>query len=512
MAYPIANLQDLIPPTMSSFFSAYAPYAGYVFMLQASFKYLKSSINYLLDPEANHMTLLIDVCGQRGMTQRNQVYDAAEVYLATKISPKTLVFQTTKTPEQKTPRLAVTTTQEITDTFENIKLKWRMIFPSDDDHHCSSDLSPRIELTFHKKHKDKVMDSYIPYVLAQAEAIKDAEAMNDDDKNLKLYSYNVKRSIQNQTTRGNWSCVDLEHPATFETIAMEPELKRMIIEDLDKFMKRREFYKRVGKPWKRGYLLYGPPGTGKSSLVAAMANHLHFNIYDLELTSFSSNEELRKALMSTTNRSIVVFEDIDCIEGSINRESTENKKFRVSEAKVTLSGLLNVLDGLWSSCGDERIVVLTTNHKERLDTALLRPGRMDMHIHMPYCTPRGFETLASNYLGIQDTGERHLGQEIEGLMESTNITPAEVCEELMKGEGEGDAALEGVVNLLKRKREESKVIVIEDERNKEPEIPNAIAKRQKTKDNNISKFFRKVSKKIGISRVRNGKRRRPGWP
>ncbi|KAL6220658.1 hypothetical protein ACLB2K_008414 [Fragaria x ananassa] len=224
-----------------------------------------------------------------------------------------------------------------------------MIFPSDDD---SSDRSPRIELTFHKKHKDKVMDSYIPYVLAQAEAIKDAEAMKDDDKYLKLYSYNVKRSIQNQTTRGNWSCVNLEHPATFETIAMEPELKRMIIEDLDKFMKRWEFYKRVGKPWKRGYLLYGPPGTGKSSLVAAMANHLHFNIYDLELTSFSSNEELRKALMSTTNRSIVVFEDIDCIEGSINRESTENKKFRVSEAKVTLSGLLNVLDG----CGQVAVM------------------------------------------------------------------------------------------------------------------------------------------------------------
>ena len=86
----------------------------------------------------------------------------------------------------------------------------------------------------------------------------------------------------------------------------------------------------------------------------------------------------------------------------------------------------------------------------------------------------------------------------------------------MKGEGEGegdaDAALEGVVNLLKSKREENKVIVIEDERNKELEIPNAIAKRQKTKDNNISKLFRQVSKKIGISRVRNGKRRRPGWP
>ncbi|XP_050383871.1 AAA-ATPase At2g18193-like [Argentina anserina] len=566
MAYQ--NLQALMPTTMSSFFSAYAPYAGYVFMLQASFKCLKSSINHLLDSEANHITLLIDSCGQRRSSsvtaQRNQLYDAAEVYLTFKISPKTLVFQTTKTPDQKTPRLAVTTSQEINDTFENIKVKWRMIFPSDDDqecgdgedHHHSTDQRPRIELTFHKKYKDKVMDSYIPYVLAQAA-----------DKGLKFYSYNVKRSIHNTaTTRGNWSCLDLEHPATFETIAMEPELKRMIIEDLDKFVKGREFYKRVGKPWKRGYLLYGPPGTGKSSLVAAMANHLRFNVYDLELTSISSNDELRKALMSTTNRSIVVFEDIDCSKGSVNRESAE-KKLMVSEAKFTLSGLLNIVDGLWSGCGDERIIVFTTNHKERIDPALLRPGRMDMHINMSYCTPRGFETLASNYLGIQDTREHHLCQEIEGLMQSTNITPAEVCEELMRNGGDGhdaDHALEGVVNLLKRKRAESKVIVIADEGNKDTEIPKAkrqkteieipkatgqqiemteipIAKRQKTEieipkatrqqieiteipkaksqritdtpkprttDNNMTKFFRKLGKRFGISQVGSGKRRR----
>ncbi|PRQ47453.1 putative ATPase, AAA-type, core, P-loop containing nucleoside triphosphate hydrolase [Rosa chinensis] len=133
-----------------------------------------------------------------------------------------------------------------------------------------------------------------------------------------------------------------------------------------------------------------------------MANHLRFDIYDLELTSISSNDELRKALMSTTNRSIVVFEDIDCSKESVNRESAESKNFMVSkaESKFTLSGLLNVVDGLWSSCGDERIIVFTTNHKERLEPALLRPGRMDVRIHMSYCTPRGFKTLASNYLGI----------------------------------------------------------------------------------------------------------------
>ncbi|KAL6222307.1 hypothetical protein ACLB2K_005699 [Fragaria x ananassa] len=144
---------------------------------------------------------------------------------------------------------------------------------------------------------------------------------------------------------------------------MEPELKRTILEDLDRFVRRKNFYRKVGKAWKRGYLLHGPPGTGKSSLVAAMANYLKFDIYDLELASVRGNYQLRNVLLSTTNRSIL----------------------------VTLSGLLNFIDSLWPSCGDERIIVFTTNHKDKLDPVLLRPGRMDLHIHLSYCTPNGFK-------------------------------------------------------------------------------------------------------------------------
>ncbi|KAL4305118.1 hypothetical protein AHAS_Ahas16G0046300 [Arachis hypogaea] len=88
-------------------------------------------------------------------------------------------------------------------------------------------------------------------------------------------------------------------------------------------------------------------------------------------------------------------------------------------SEVTLSGLLNFIDGLWSSCGEERIVICTTNHKERLDPALLRPGRMDLHIHMSYCSFTACKTLASNYLGIQNH-HHPMFDDIQGLLDKVN--------------------------------------------------------------------------------------------
>jgi len=113
-----------------------------------------------------------------------------------------------------------------------------------------------------------------------------------------------------------------------------------------------------------------------------------------------------------------------------------------------LSGLLNFIDGLWSSCGDERIIVFTTNYKDKLDPALLRPGRMDMHIHMSYCTPCGLKILASNYLNVK---EHSLFSEIDELIMEVEVTPAEVAEELMKNE-DVDTTLTGLIGFLESKK------------------------------------------------------------
>ncbi|XLR20948.1 hypothetical protein S83_048860, partial [Arachis hypogaea] len=205
---------------------------------------------------------------------------------------------------------------------------------------------------------------------------------------------------------------------------------------LNLFLRRKEYYKRVGKAWKRGYFLYGPPGTGKSSLIAATANYLRFDIYDLDLKEVQFNSDLRRLLIGTGSKSILAIEDIDCSVQLHNRKDADGTD---DDDKVTLSGLLNFIDGLWSSCGEERIVICTTNHKERLDPALLRPGRMDLHIH----------TLASNYLRIQNH-HHPMFDDIQGLLDKVNATPAEIAGELMKSENV-DIALKGLINFLQSK-------------------------------------------------------------
>ncbi|MBA0730804.1 hypothetical protein Golax_023246, partial [Gossypium laxum] len=179
---------------------------------------------------------------------------------------------------------------------------------------------------------------------------------------------------------------------------MDEKKKREIKKDLVSFSNGKEYYAKIGKAWKRGYLLYGPPGTGKSTMVAVMANFLNYDVYDLELTTVKNNVELRRLLIETSNKSIIVIEDIDCsLDLTGQREEKKKKKKKDDkneegdpisamskneerkESEVTLSGLLNFIDGIWSACGGERIIVFTTNHVEKLDPALIRRGRMDKH-------------------------------------------------------------------------------------------------------------------------------------
>ncbi|ESQ41771.1 hypothetical protein EUTSA_v10013330mg [Eutrema salsugineum] len=450
--------KDLPSPT--SVFTAYASMAGYMMMIRSMAhelipapiqEFIYSSLRSLFfRSSSSTLTLTID---DDNMGMNNEIYRAAQTYLSTKISPDAVRLRISKGHKDKHVNLYLSDGEIVNDVFQDVELKWRFVTDGGDKKSGGGGggggggrrggieddgKSEYFELSFDKKHKDLILNSYVPHIESKAKEIRDGRRI------LMLHSLNSHR----------WESVILEHPSTFETMAMEDELKRDVIADLDRFIRRKEFYKRVGKAWKRGYLLYGPPGTGKSSLVAAMANYLKFDVYDLQLASVKRDSELRRLLLATRNRSILVIEDIDCAVDLPNRleQPVEGKNRGESQGPLTLSGLLNFIDGLWSSCGDERIIIFTTNHKDRLDPALLRPGRMDMHIYMGHCSFQGFKTLASNYLGLNDATTPHrLYPEIERLMDGEVITPAQVAEELMKSE-DTDVALEGLVSVLEKMR------------------------------------------------------------
>jgi chaperone BCS1 len=91
-------------------------------------------------------------------------------------------------------------------------------------------------------------------------------------------------------------------------------------------------------------------------MVVAMANHLNYDIYNVEFTIVNNNDDLRKLLIQTTSMSIIVIEDIDCsLDLTANQRFKKKNRPYHKDRKVTLSGLFNFIDGLWSACGGERI-------------------------------------------------------------------------------------------------------------------------------------------------------------
>lgn len=363
--------------------------------------------------------------------------------------------------------------EEVADEFNGVKVYWasgKNIMKSQSfSFYPNTDEKRYYKLTFHKRHRELIFGPYLNHVLKEGREIKVKNRLR------KLYTNNGSQ----------WSHVVFEHPASFQTLAMDPVKKQEIVDDLTTFSNAEEFYNRIGRAWKRGYLLYGPPGTGKSTMIAAMANFLCYDIYDLELTAVKDNTELRRLLIETSSKSIIVIEDIDCsmdLTGQRKKEKEEpeesdpaKKPVKPPESeskasKVTLSGLLNFVDGLWSACGGDRLIVFTTNHVEKLDPALIRRGRMDKHIELSYCGFEAFRVLARNYLYLET---HDLFEKVRELLEEIEMTPADVAENLMPKTSPADAEgclrslIEALEKMKEEKMKEEKKIEEEERRKKE---------------------------------------------
>jgi len=188
-----------------------------------------------------------------------------------------------------------------------------------------------------------------------------------------------------------WNYVQAYSPRLLDSVILKPGEKEHLMQDLERFRASRARYLQLGVPYHRGYLLYGPPGTGKTSLVSALGAKFGMSIYVVNLTEFN-DRSLKAAMNDVPEDSLILFEDIDCMKSGNRRpesnEWSEKQPSLIVTEKidpaagfaVTLSGLLNVLDGFHAP--ENVIYVMTTNKVEALDPALLRPGRIDYRLFM----------------------------------------------------------------------------------------------------------------------------------
>ena len=207
-----------------------------------------------------------------------------------------------------------------------------------------------------------------------------------------------------------------------ESVILDKGVKERIVGDVSEFLRSGKWYYDRGIPYRRGYLLYGPPGSGKSSFVQAVAGELDYNIAMLNLSERGlTDDRLNYLLTIIPRRTLVLLEDADAAFQMRNQTDADGYR----GANVTFSGLLNAIDGVASA--EERILFLTTNHVDRLDSALIRPGRIDMAVHLGDITLWQAGKLWERFYGEHDkegSGKDRFLQELErlGVFESGDGT------------------------------------------------------------------------------------------
>lgn len=219
----------------------------------------------------------------------------------------------------------------------------------------------------------------------------------------KIYTFNWKQPKYTNED-GAFESNPMLINKTFQNVHLNRNIKGEIQKDIDTFLKNEKYYLEKGIPYKRGYLLYGCPGTGKNSLVYAVAREYKRNLYILNLKEYNV-EKIKGMVRKIPSNSIVFLDEIDMnihndrvIQDIKREENKDDKKNMKSCGTFPMSGLMEILDGYEYLNGC--LIFLTTNHKEVLDPALIRPGRIDIHFHLDKLNNEDIQITIKNFTGF----------------------------------------------------------------------------------------------------------------
>lgn len=255
-------------------------------------------------------------------------------------------------------------------------------------------------------------------------------------------------------SHGSWRWTDSRHKRPMSSIVLNPGVKEMLLNDARDFLKSEKWYADRGIPFRRGYLLHGVPGSGKTSLIHALAGELMLDIYVVSLSANWINDSTLTTLMGRVPaRCILLLEDLDAAftrsvtrdatstgTPTVNNKDTNNssnsnrsnnnnnnsndQSNQLSDTNtLSLSGLLNSLDGVAAAEG--RILFATTNHLERLDPALSRPGRLDVWVEFKNASKWQAECLFRNFFPSAESEELAMTpEEVQALEAGISMPPS----------------------------------------------------------------------------------------
>jgi hypothetical protein len=229
---------------------------------------------------------------------------------------------------------------------------------------------------------------------------------------------------------GGWSQLPARPSRPMKTVLLQGDVAQKVTNDVKEFLESADWYYRRGIPYRRGYLLYGPPGCGKTSFMTALAGELHMVICIINLSSPNLDDDQLLSLFSQAPKgSILLLEDVDAAFSQDSEQETEEQRTgdaddmtmmgygvharRGSKKGLTFSGLLNAIDGVAAQEG--KVLFLTTNHIDKLDEALIRPGRIDMRVYVGLASQCTVKKLFIKFYEITEEERQKHQQQIGAL-------------------------------------------------------------------------------------------------